>query len=89
MRVAYGIVPVHPVDRYLLGMQLANTYILDMALSFGLCSAIYNLSSVANLVEWIIRENYEVGFHLHCLDDFHKLGPPSSLLCQYNLDRCI
>ena len=51
MRVAYGIVPVHPVDRYLLGMQLANTYILDMALSFGLCSAIYNLSSVANLVE--------------------------------------
>ena len=78
---AYHIVLVHPDDRYLLGMQWRGKYFVDMALQFGLCSAPYIFSSVAELVEWILKENYDIGFLLHLLDDFHTLGPPNSPTC--------
>ena len=35
---AYRIIPVHPDDRYLLGMQWQGNYFVDMALPFGLRS---------------------------------------------------
>ena len=86
---AYRIVPVHPDDRYLLGMQWRGKYFIDMALPFGLRSAPYIFSSVADLAEWILTENYDIGFLLHYLDDFHTLGPPNSSTCQRNLDICV
>ena len=52
---AYRIVPVHPDDRYLLGMQWRDKYFIDMALPFGLHSAPYIFSSVADLAEWILK----------------------------------
>jgi len=61
----YRIIPVHPDDRYLLGMQWRGKYFVDMALPFGLHSAPYIFSSVADLVEWILEENYDIGFLLH------------------------
>lgn len=60
-----------------------------MALSFGLRSAPFIFSSVADLLEWILRHNYGLNFLLHHLDDFYTLGPPNSPACQYNLDTCI
>ena len=48
---AYRIIPIHPNDRYLLGMQWQGNYFVDMALPFGLRSAPYIFSSVADLVE--------------------------------------
>ena len=46
-------------------------------------------SSFADLLEWILKHNYEVQFLLHYLDDFHTLGPPDSPVCQQNLDICV
>ena len=60
-----------------------------MALPFGLHSAPYIFSSVADLVEWVLKKQYDVSFLLHYLDDFHTLGPPNSQTCQRNLDTCI
>ena len=47
----YRIIPVHPNDHYLLGMQWQRNYFVDMALPFGLRLAPYIFSSVADLVE--------------------------------------
>ena len=36
---AYRIIPVHPDDLYLLGMQWQGNYFVDITLPFGLPSA--------------------------------------------------
>ena len=78
---AYRVIPVHPNDHYLLGMQWQRNYFVDMALPFGLRLAPYIFSSVADLVEWFLKKQYDVNFLLHYLDDFHTLGPPNSQMC--------
>ena len=85
----YHIIPVHPNDRYILGMQWQGNYFVDMALPFGLGSAPYIFSSVADLAEWFLKKQYDVCFLLHYLDDFRTLGPPNSQTCQRNLDTYI
>ena len=70
-------------------MQWQDNYFVDMALSFGLRSAPYIFSSVADLAEWVLKKKYDVNFLLYYLDDFHILGPPNSQACQRNLDTCI
>ena len=69
--------------------RLVGYHFVDMALPFGLHSAPYIFSSVADLVEWVLKNQYDVSFLLHYLDDFHTLGPPNSQMCQRNLDTCI
>ena len=76
-------------DCYLFGMQWQGNHFVDMVLPFGLRSAPYIFSSVADLVEWELKKQYDVSFLLHYLDDFHTLGPPNSQTCQRNLDTCI
>ena len=82
---AYRIVPVHLDDRFLLGMQWRGNFFIDLALPFGLRSAPYIFSAVADLLEWILRRNYHVAFLKHYLDEFHTLGPPDSPQCEQNL----
>lgn len=55
---AYRIVPLHRHHHYLLGMQWRGKYFNDLGLPFGLPSAQYILYSVANLAEWVLKENY-------------------------------
>ena len=44
---AYWNIPVHPEDRYLLGMKWEGNYFINMALPFGLRSAPFIFSSVS------------------------------------------
>ena len=86
---AYRIIPVHPNDLDLLVMQWQGNYFVDITLPFGLPSVPYVFSSVADLVEWVLKKQYDVSFLLHYLDDFHTLGPPNSQTCQRNVDTSI
>ena len=86
---AYHIIPVHSHHRYLLGMKWRGEYFIDLALPFSLRFAPFIFSSFADLLEWILKHNYEVQFLFHYLDDFHTLGPPDSPVCQQNLDICV
>ena len=86
---AYRIIPVHPNDLYLLGMQWQGNYFAYITLPFGLPSAPYVFYSVADLVDWVLKKQYDVSFLLHYLDDFHTLGPPNSQTCQRNVDTSI
>ena len=89
VKSAYRIIPVHPNDLYLLGMQWQGNYFVDITLPFGLPSETYVFSSVVDLVEWVLKKQYDVSFLLHYLDDFHTLGPPNSQTCQRNVDTSI
>ena len=82
---AYRNVAIHPDDRPLLGMQWRGNYFVDLVLPFGLCSAPFIFTSMADLVEWILVHNYGMDFLLHYLDDFFTLGRPSSPLCHFYL----
>ena len=86
---AYRIIPVHSHDRYLLGIKWRGEYFIDLSLPFGLSSAPFMFSSFTDLLEWIVKHNYEVQFLLHYFNDFHTLGPPDSPVCQQNLDTCV
>ena len=82
---AYRNVPVHPSDRYLLGMKWRNQYYVDLALPFGLHSAPFIFNSIADVVEWILVHSYHIPALLHYLDDFITAGPPESPQCAHNL----
>ena len=49
----------------------------------------YIFTCIAELVEWVAKQNYNATFLMYYLDDFHTLGPPGSSVCQHNLDRSI
>ena len=82
---AYRIIPIHPNDRYLFGIQWQGNHFVDMTLPFGLHSAPYIFSSGADLVEWVLKKQYDMSCLLHYLDDFHTLGPLNSQTCQHAL----
>ena len=86
---AYRNVAIHLDDRPLLGMKWRGQYFVDLVLPFGLCSAPFIFTAIADLVEWILVQNYNVTFLRHYLDDFLTLGPPASPVCHNNLQTCV
>ena len=80
VKSAYRNVPVHPEDRWLMGMVWRDALFVDTALPFGLCSTPKIFTAVADAVEWIGRQE-GVWFIIHYLDDFLVLGEPGSEEC--------
>ena len=81
---AFRLLPVHPADRHLLGMEWNKRVYIDTCLPFGLRSAPKLFNTLADLLAWI-AEQRGVSLSLHYLDDFLTIGPASSTLCQENL----
>ena len=84
VKSAYRIVPVHPQDWYLLGMQWKDKVYVDAALPFGLRSASKIFNALADTIEWIVRE-HGVPHLWHYLDDYITCGPAGSEECLFNL----
>ncbi len=71
---AYRMLPIHPEDRWLLGMRWESSLYVDTVLPFGLCSAPKLFTAVADALEWIVRkEGVEP-----ILDDFLIIGPQAA-----------
>ena len=85
---AYRIVPVHPADRWLLGMQWEGQQLVDGALPFGLRSAPKIFTALADALQWIMEQE-GVTMVIHYLDDFLFLGPPLSQTCAKNLNLAL
>lgn len=66
---AYRVVPIHPNDRWLLGMMWEGSLSVDSALPFGLWSTPKIFLAIADAAEWIVRQQ-GVKFVIHYLDDF-------------------
>ena len=62
---------------------------MDLALPFGLRSAPYIFHAVAEAVEWILVNSYNVPDLLHYLDDFITAGPSDSPQCAQNLGTAL
>ena len=86
---AYRNVAIYPADRPLLGMMWCDKYYVDTTLPFGLRSAPYIFTTIADTVQWMATHNLGVDFLGHYLDDFLTLGPPASPVCYNNLQACI
>ena len=86
VRAAYRNVPIHPEDRFLLGMKWCDRFYVDLVLPFGLRSAPFIFDSVASAVEWILVHNYAISPLFHYLDDFLTLGPACSPVCQAHVN---
>ena len=85
---AYRNNVVHLQDRYLLGMRWHDSFFVDLALPFGLCSVPFIFTAIADIVEWMLVNNHGVDFLRYYLDDF-TLGLPASSVCSDNLRSCI
>ena len=77
---AYRIIPVHPEDRWLLGMVWEGALYIDTVLPFGLRSAPKIFNAVADAVEWIVRQQ-GVSTVFHYLNDFLIVGNPHTRDC--------
>ena len=85
IRSAYRLVPVHPEDRWLLGMQWEGSLFVDTALPFGLRSAPKIFTAVADALEWIGKQE-GIGILYHYLDDFLTMGRPGTMECSRSLE---
>ena len=75
---AHRKLAIHLNDRYLLGVKWRYMYFVDLALPFGLRSAPDIFNSVADLVHWILVNNYHIPDLLYYSDDYITAGPPNS-----------
>ena len=69
IKEAYRMLPIHPHDQPLLGMQWEGITYTDLALPFGLRSAPKIFSAVADALQWILVQK-GINNLLHYLDDF-------------------
>ena len=88
IRSAYRNVPVHPEDRWLLGMVWDDQVYVDTTLPFGLRSAPKIFSAVADAFEFIIKE-HGAFWVSHYLDDFVLIGSPGSGSCGRDLSLAL
>ena len=85
---AYRMLPIHPDDRWLLGMRWEGSVFVDTALPFGLRSAPKIFTAVADALEWIVKCE-GVSSVIHYLDDFLLAGSPGSLQCARDLNTLL
>ena len=69
IKEAYRMIPIHPQDQWLLGIQWEDHIYIDRMLPFGLRSAPKIFSAVADALQWILSTK-GITHSLHYLDDF-------------------
>ena len=75
---AYRNVPIHPEDRFLLGMKWDGQYYVDLTLPFGGRPSATIFSSVADVLQFILSSVALRSVLLHYLDDFLNVFDPRS-----------
>lgn len=75
LKSAYRVVPIHPTDRHLFGIEWNSHMYIDQALPFGLRSAPKLFTAVADAIGWALTQA-GIPLHIHYLDDFLFFIPP-------------
>ena len=72
---AYRMLPIHPEDQGLLGIQREGEFYTDKALPFGLRSTTKIFIAVADALQWILLNKgiKNLPYTVHYLDDFISL----------------
>lgn len=82
---AFRIIPIHPIDYGLLGMQWRGLSYHDRCMPMGCSSSCLTFETFSTAVEWIARHKLKIDCILHLLDDFLLIAS-SSQLCKKQLD---
>ena len=77
------MIPVHPQDTLLLGMEWEEFIYIDKALPFGLRSAPLIFTAVADALQWVMQKR-GVSYVDHYIDDFITAGKGGSDECSKN-----
>jgi len=87
---AFRIVPVHPVDQWLLGMRWQGQTYVDKVLAFGLCSTLKIYNALTDGLPWILASKDGVK-GIHYLDDFllYVFGTPDPRQCGIALSKAL
>lgn len=88
LKSAYRMVPVHPQDQRLLGVNWQGETFQDTALPFGLRSAPIIFTAVADGLAWALTCE-GLKYFIHYLDDFFFAGPPGSDECSRALQTAV
>ncbi len=80
VKAAYRNVPVHPRDRWLLGMKWEGVTYVDGTLPFGLRSAPLLFTAVGDAIEWIATRK-GASWLRHYIDDFVAVGSKGTNEC--------
>ena len=80
IEAAYRLIPVHPQDRILQGMEWEGEVYVDSCLPFGLRSAPKIFNAVADALCWCLQQ-CGIQYVLHYLDDYIVVAPPDSDEC--------
>jgi hypothetical protein len=78
LKSAFRLIPIHPDDWNLLGVNWNSRYYVDMYLLFGLRSAPYMFNQLSDALEWVLHHNYDLHNVIHILDDFFIVEPPKA-----------
>ena len=85
VKAAYRNVPVHPRDRWLLGMKWEGVTFVDGTLPFGLRSAPLLFTAVGDALEWVATKEGAVWLR-HYVDDFVAVGRKGTEECRRAMD---
>ena len=85
IKSAFRLLPVHPTDRYLLGMTWKDWIYTDHCIPFGFRSAPKLFNILVDFFAWT-AQNAGVSYLIHYLDDYLTMGPPASTAYQNNLN---
>ena len=78
IRAAFRLLPVHPSEFYLLGMQLEGKFFVDKAIPFGCAASCSLFETFSTFLEWCIKQETGHEWIIHYLDDFCGAGQSRS-----------
>ena len=74
LKLAFRMDPVRKEDLQFLGIKWRGRFYVDTCLPFGLHSAPLLFKQFANVLEWILWNNYRLHWPIHYLDDYFLTG---------------
>ena len=85
LKNAFRLCPIRQEDWHVLGIHWHDKYFVDKCLPFGLRSAPYLFNMVADALECILLNHFNLSDLFHYLDDFFFAAPASSPACVNSL----
>ena len=82
---AFRLVPIHPLDRRLLGFVWKGLYYYDNCLPMGCSISCQTFEKLSAALQWILQVKFEVPYMSHILDDFIFFGHSSQTTCRNSL----
>ena len=79
---AFRQIPIHPLDRHLLGLSCKNQFYFDACLPFGSSSSCQLFEKFSSALQWILENKCNVKSVSHLLDDFFFVGKAGSKECK-------